>query len=187
MDALIPQIPETESYDDAYTKVERYLISLRIENRRVLSKLVYVILEKTAKHHKIDPTQDITTLAMQETFRMTSEWCEKVLGLEAHPGRGISLRGRLAMLISNMPLKWAKYFLSDEKLPKELINAMKETYLSAGPEFQKERMTHRALDFNPAASILAGTYKLANRNPYIRWIIYSAIILIFVLLFFLTR
>ena len=187
MDAIIPKIPETESYDDAYTKVERYLISLRIENRRILSKLVYVILETTAKTHQVNPAKDITTLAMEETHRLTSEWCARVLDLKANKNAGIPLQGRVAMLLSNMPSKWAKYFLSDEELPKELISAMKETYLSAGPEFQKSRMTHRALDFNPAASILAGTYKLANRSPFVKWIIYSTILLIFVLLFFLTR
>lgn len=187
MDAIISKVPETESYDDAYTKVERYLVSLRIENRRILSKLVYVILEKTAKKHQLEPGKEITTLAMEEANRLTSEWCEKVLGVKVDPGRGIPLKGRVAMLLSNMPSKWARYFLSDEELPKELISAMKETYLSAGPEFQMARMTHRALDFNPAASILAGTYKLANRSAFVRWVIYSVIVLIFVLLFFLTR
>lgn len=187
MDALIHKIPETESYDDAYTKVERYLISLRIENRRILSKLVYEILEKTSKIHQADSTKDITTLAMEETHRLTSEWCEKVLGLKSNPGRGIPLKGRVAMLLSNMPSKWAKYFLSDEELPKELVSAMKETYLSAGPEFQQARMTHRALDFNPAASIIAETYKLANRSPFFKWAIYIAILAVFILLFFATR
>lgn len=188
MDTIISKIPETESYDDAYTKVERYLISLRIENRRILSKLVYVILEKTAKAHQSDPKQDITTLAMEETNRLTSVWCEKVLGIKNTHGRGgIPLEGRVAMLLSNVPSKWAKYFLSDEELPKELISAMREAYISAGPEFQKSRMTHRALVFNPASAILAETYKLANRSPLVKWIIYSAIIFIFILLFFCTR
>lgn len=188
MDTLIPKIPETESYDDAYTKVERYLISLRIENRRILSKLVYVILEKTAKDHQADPTQDITTLAMEETNRLTSEWCEKVLGIKDSPERiGIPIKGRVAMLLSNVPSKWAKYFLSDEELPKELVRAMREAYISAGPEFQKSRMTHRALVFNPASLILAETYRLANRNPLVKWGIYSTIIFIFILLFFFTR
>ncbi|MEI6054658.1 MAG: hypothetical protein WCR55_01255 [Lentisphaerota bacterium] len=187
MDTIIPKIPETESYDDAYTKVERYLISLRIENRRILSKLVYVILEKTAQIHHLDLKHDITTLAMDETNRLTSEWCEKVLGIKGTPEKGIPLKGRVAMLLANVPSKWAKYFLSDGELPNELVSAMREAYISAGPEFQKSRMTHRALVFNPATSILAEAYRLANRRPFVKWAIYSAIIFIFILLFFFTR
>jgi len=187
MDTIIPKIPETDSYDDAYTKVEHYLRSLRIENRRILSKLVYTILEKTAAEQKNNPSLDITTLAMDETHNLTACWCAKVLGLKEIQGNGIPLRARVAMLLSNLPSKWVKYFLSDEQLPEELVKAMKEAYLTSGPEFQIARMTHRALDFNPAAGVLAETYKLANRSPIAKWVIYGVIILVFVLIFFLTR
>ncbi|HBM15556.1 MAG TPA: hypothetical protein DD381_04315 [Lentisphaeria bacterium] len=187
MDSLIIKIPETDTYDDAYTKVEHYLRALRIENRRILSKSVYVILEKAAAEHQNNPSSDIAALAMEETYKLTSRWCKNVLDLPPSNESEIPLKDKIAMLLSNVPTKWAKYFLSDDKLPEGLVKAMKKAYLTAGPEFQRARMTHRALDFNPAAGVLAETYKLANKNPIAKWLIYGAIIFIFALIFFLTR
>lgn len=187
MDTIGAVIPETESFDDAYTKVERYLISLQIKNRRILSKLVFLILENTAKKHALNPEENITTLAMSEAYRLTSEWCEKILGTKFIHSFGISIKGRLAMQLSDMPNKWAKYFLSEGELPQELISSMRKAYLSSGPDFQKKRMTQRALELNPAGSILAETFKLVNKIPYGTFIVYAAIIVIFMLLFYFTR
>ena len=187
MDSLIVKIPESDSYDDAYTKVEHYLKALRIENRLILSKLVYMILDKTAAEHKNCPPEDIAALAMEDAQKLTARWTEKILGMPASEEIGIQLKGRIALLLSNAPTKWAKYFLSDENLPDDLIKTMKDAYITAGPEFQKARMTHRALNFNPAAGVIAETYKLANKNPVVKWIIYGAIIFIFILIFFFTR
>lgn len=187
MDATKVTIPETESFDDAYTKVEHYLIALQIKNRRILSKLVYLILENTAKKHALHPEENITTLAMQEAHRLTSEWCEKILGIKFVHNTGIPARGRLAMLLSDMPNKWVKHFLSEGPLPQELVNSMRKAYLSSGPDFQIKRMTHRALELNPAGSILAETFKLVNKIPYGKLVIYLIIIALFICLFYLTR
>lgn len=187
MDTVKVNIPETESFDDAYTKVEHYLIALQIKNRRVLSKLVYLILENTAKKLSLKPEENITTLAMQEAHRLTSEWCEKILGMKFTQNAGIPAQGRLAMLLSDMPVKWAKYFLSEGPPPQELVNSMRKAYLSSGPDFQIKRMTKRALELNPAGSILAETFKFVNRSPSGKLIIYLIIIALFLLLFYATR
>ncbi len=187
MDTVKVTIPETESFDDAYTKVEHYLVALQIKNRRVLSKLVYLILENTAKKHSLNPEKNITTLAMQEAHRLTSEWCEKILGVKFTHNVGIPAQGKLAMLLSDIPNKWVKYFLSEGTVPQDLVDSMRKTYLSSGPDFQIKRMTHRALELNPAGSILAETFKFVNKIPYGKLVIYLIIIALFIFLFYLTR
>lgn len=187
MDTIKAAIPETESFDDAYTKVEHYLIALQIKNRRILSKLVYLILENTAKKHSLNPESNITTLAMQEAHRLTSEWCEKILGMKFTHSVGIPARGKLAMLLSDIPNKWVKQFLSEGPVPQELVDSMRKAYLSSGPDFQLKRMPHRALELNSAGSILAETFKFVNKIPYGKLIIYLIIIALFLLLFYLTR
>ncbi len=187
MDTVKVTIPETESFDDAYTKVEHYLVALQIKNRRVLSKLVYLILENTAKKHSLNPEKNITTLAMQEAHRLTSEWCEKILGVKFTHNVGIPAQGKLAMLLSDIPNKWVKYFLSEGAIPQDLVDSMRKTYLSSGPDFQIKRMTHRALELNPAGSILAETFKFVNKIPYGKLVIYLIIIALFIFLFYLTR
>jgi hypothetical protein len=185
MDTL-GKIPEGDAWDDAYNKVEHYLISLQLKNRRVISRLVYFILEKAVEKSKYNSHFNPTSIAMEEAYNLTTNWCEKVLGVKFDQ-KSIPIRGRVAMLLANLPEKWPQYFLNDGPWPKELIDSMKETYVKAGPDLQISRMKHRALEFTSAGSILAETFKFVNRQPYAKLIIYFVIAIAFILLFFLTR
>ncbi|HJO95266.1 MAG TPA: hypothetical protein QF753_17850 [Victivallales bacterium] len=180
-------LPNSEEWDEAYEKVERYLISLQIQNRRVISNLVYLILEKASHKVKDSPSLNPTTIAMQVAHKLTSEWCGKVLDTKFTSDYGIPVRGRLAMLLADLPNKWLKYFLNDDPLPKELRDSMKNIYLSAGPEFQKSRMKHRALELTPAGSILAETFKFVNKRPYLFWLLIIIITALLISLFYFTR
>jgi hypothetical protein len=186
MDTL-STLPNSKEWDEAYARVERYLISLQIQNRRVISNLVYLILEEASKKIKDTPSLNPTTIAMQEAHNLTSEWCGRVLDTKFTSGYGIPVRGRLAMLLADLPNKWLKYFLNDDPFPDEFRDSMKNTYLTAGPEFQKSRMKHRALELTPAGSILAETFKFVNKRPYLFWLLTIIIAALLVSLFYFTR
>ena len=185
--SITSKIPEEDSFDDAYVKVEHYLRSLRIKNRRVLSKLVYLILDNTYKKLALFPDKNVTTLAIEEAMQLTSNWCEKVLNTKFNEDQGISPRARVAMMLSDLPDRWVKSFLSEDKLPADLIEAMQKSYISSGPDFQIKRMKQRALEFNPAGNLLAGTLGLANRIPVLKWAIAVLIFVAFMTMFLFTR
>ena len=162
----IKNIPNECYWDDAYNKVEHYLLALRIKNRRVLSRLVYLILDKAADRLANEPKKNPTTLAMEEAHKITAAWLDKVLGKQNVDNK-ISVRGRLAMLLANVPDKWLQYFLEDGPWPNDFIIAMRESYVSAGPDFQKSRMLPRALKFTPAGSIMAEKRSNLSENAHI--------------------
>ncbi len=182
----VKNFPNSEEWDMAYHKVELYLTSLKIKNRRVVSKLSYMILDKAILKSKIDKTSSPTELAMREAFSMASQWCGKILGID-FGDYGIPVRARLAMLFSELPEKWCIYFLSDEELPPELIKRMRDTYIISGPDFQSSKMIHRALKLNPAGSVLAETFRLAGRRPFFKRLVFILIAIAFVLIFYFTR
>lgn len=178
---------DTEIWDDAYNKVEHYLLALQIKNRRILSKLVYLILEKAAARLEQSPESNPTILAMEETRKITTHWLASVLVEKFDEHAGIPTRGRLAMLLADVPNKWVRSFLADPPWPEEFISSMKKAYKMAGPDFQHSNMKHRALEFNPAGSILAETFRLVGRYPYFKWLIYIIVALVFICIFLFTR
>jgi hypothetical protein len=187
MDTINNNLLNTVEWDNAYAKVERYLISLQIQNKRIISKLVYLILEEASKKVKESPSLNPTTIAMQEAQNLTSRWCEKVLETKFTHGNGIPVSGRVAMLLADLPNKWLKYFLNDGPWPKDFTDSMKSSYLSAGPGFQKSKMKHRALELTPAGSILAETFKFVNKRPHLFGILIIIIAALLVSLFYFTR
>ena len=183
----IKKIPDECYWDDAYDKVEHYLLALKIKNRRVLSKLVYLILDKAAKRLANEPHKNQTTVAMEEAHRITAEWLDRVLG-KKNTSNKISVRGRLAMLLADVPDKWLEYFLEDGPWPEEFLKEMQEAYVYAGPDFQKARMLPRALKFTSTGSIIAETFKFLGKRPHLKWLVYWFIIaILFILLFYSTR
>ena len=183
----IRKISEDSYWDDAYHKVENYLLALRIKNKRVLSGLVYRILERAAARLEKSPSKNPTTVAMEEAHEITAEWYRKVLGIEKNE-HNIPVRGRLAMLLADVPNKWLKYFLVDGPWPDEFVKAMQDSFLLAGPDFQKSKMQRRNLDLTRPAIVIAETLKLIERRPVFRFLIYwILIVLLFVFVFYITR
>ena len=93
----------------------------------------------------------------------------------------LSTRGRLALLLADMPGKWQDQFLRPGPWPAEFVVAMRETYLRAGPDFQLAKMTPRPLDLGPIATLTQ-----FSRLPYARmvaiWVLFG---LLLILLFYL--
>ena len=65
----------------------------------------------------------------------------------------LSTRGRLALLLADMPGKWQDQFLRPGPWPEEFVNAMRDTYLRAGPDFQLSKMAPRPLDLGPMTTL----------------------------------
>ncbi len=178
---------DSSFWDEAYAKVENYFDALRIRNKRVLTKLVYQILDRANKRLEKFPDGDPTIFAMEEAHHITSEWYRKVLGIgieeEVIPGRA-----RLAVLLADVPNKWLDYFLVDGPWPDEFVKALKDAFVSAGPDFEKSTMHHRALELTQPGRVIAETFKLAVKRRLVKYIIYwVVIVLLLVLVFYITR
>lgn len=166
-----------EQWNAAYTRVENYFRALRIRNRVLLGQLVLQVLERAMKRAANEPGRPVTELAAEELDLLVTEWFANVLeriptGVE----QMLSARGRLALLLADMPGKWQDQFLRPGPWPKEFVTAMRENYLRAGPDFQFSRMTPRPLELGPVAGLTR-----FGRLPYSRmalsWIAFAALLI----------
>ncbi|MGH7977159.1 MAG: hypothetical protein ACREC8_10930 [Limisphaerales bacterium] len=173
-----------EEWNAAYAKVESYFHALRIRNKSLLGQLVLRVLERAQCRAPAEPEHSATQLAAEEMERLVNEWFNTVLKTPLkRTDRNISTRGRLALLLADMPGKWQEQFLRPGPWPEEFTSAMHETFLRAGPDFQLSKMTPRPLDLGPITTLTN-----LGRLPYFRmalvWMLFA---LLLVGIFLLTH
>jgi hypothetical protein len=173
-----------DEWNAAYGRVESYFYALRIRNKTLLGQMVLRVLERAMNRAPAEPSHSATQLAVEEMERLVNEWFADALQIPpAQRDQTLSTRGRLALLLADMPGKWQDQFLRPGPWPEEFVSAMREGYLRAGPDFQLSLMTPRPFDLGPLT-----TLQNLGRLPYIRMIlIWTILILLFVLIFKLTH
>lgn len=173
-----------EEWNAAYAKVESYFNALRIRNRVLLGELVQQVLDRAMKRAPLEPQRSPTELAAEEMDQVVTEWFAAVLeriptGVE----HLLNTRGRLALLLADMPGRWQDQFLRPGPWPKEFVDAMQEAYLRAGPDFQLSQMTPRPLDLLPITT-LSNLGKVPFEKMVIIWV---AFLLVLGFLFWVTH
>lgn len=173
-----------EEWNAAYSKVESYFNALRVRNKMLLGRLVLHVIKRAMRRAPTEPQRNATEIAAEEMDRLVTEWFEQIL---KEPPTGadhmLSTRGRLALLLADMPGKWQDQFLRPGPWPDEFVSAMREAYLRAGPDFQLSQMTPRPLDLGPIATLTR-----ISRLPYAKMVsIWVLFVLILVVLFVLTH
>jgi hypothetical protein len=173
-----------EEWNAAYEKVENYFHALRVRNKALLGRLVLRVLERAAHRAPAEPERSATQLAAEEMDRIVIEWFAQVLQEPpANADQMLSTRGRLALLLADMPGRWQEQFLRPGPWPKEFISAMRETYLRAGPDFQLSKMTPRPFDLGPITT-LTNLGKLPYLKMVLAWTLFA---LLLVAIFILTH
>ena len=173
-----------DEWNAAYARVENYFYALRIQNKTLLGQMVLQVLDRAMNRAPSEPNHSATQLAVEEMERLVNEWFADVLQIPpAQRNETLSTRGRLSLLLADMPGKWQDQFLRPGPWPEEFISAMREGYLRAGPDFQISRMTPRPFDLGPLT-----TLQNLGRLPYTRMIlIWAVFILLFILIFKMTH
>jgi len=166
-----------DEWNTAYAKVESYFNSLRVRNKVLLGQMVALVIGRAMRRAAEVPQRSASELAAEEMDHLVTEWFAEVLQ-EPPTNRDhlLSTRGRLALLLADMPGKWQDQFLRPGPWPEEFVKAMREAYLRAGPDFQLSQMTPRPLDLGPITTI-TGIREVKFSKMISIWII-SAIILV---------
>ena len=172
-----------EEWNAAYVKVENYFHALRIRNKPLLGQLVLRVLERAQRRAPGDK-RSATEIAAEEMDRIVTEWFAQVLQTSpAAREQTLSTRGRLALLLADMPGKWQDQFLRPGPWPKEFVDAMRECFFRAGPDFQLSKMTPRPLDLGPITTLTN-----FGRLPYVRMVVaWGGFALVLVAAFWLTH
>jgi len=172
-----------EEWNAAYSKVESYFHALRVRNKVLLGQLVARVLERAMQRSARETQRSATELALEELDCLVNEWFTEVLQSPPAGAEMLSTRGRLALLLADMPGHWQDQFLHPGPWPPEFALKMRETYLRAGPDFQLAKMTPRPLDFGPIT-----TLSQMSHLPYFKmtaiWVFFA---LLLILLFYVTH
>lgn len=167
-----------DGWDEAYARVEAYFSALRIRNKLLLSRLVYRVLKNAASMQRQSGGEP-QVLAMQSAAKLVAEWFERVLEVKL-PEERIAGRGRLALLLADMPGRWERYFLAEPPWPEEFVEKMRRSYLNAGPKFQARTMTPRPIEISAIVTGASETWESLNRTPIIRamisWTLVTALV-----------
>ena len=173
-----------DEWNAAYTKVESYFHALRVRNKVLLGRLVNQVLRRAMDRAPHEPQLSATQIAAQEMDALVSEWFSQVL---QHPATGsdhmLSTRGRMALLLADMPGKWQDQFLQPSPWPEEFQSAMRKTFLQAGPDFQIAQMAPRPLHLGPITT-LTNLAHLYYSKMVVLWLLFGALL---VLIFKLTH
>ncbi len=191
MDPLSFIKPRSGNYVDwseAYARVENYFCSLRIQNKLLLSQLVAKILTRAAQRLEQSPGMSPQKLAMEEARKEVLEWFESVMAAANVTSDESGAKGRLALFLADMPVRWQKEFLHPGPWPDDFLDAFRITYLKTGPDFQKGVMRPREIDLGPVSAIADETWKAIDRWPLLGttlvWSMYLGLLGVF---FYLTR
>ncbi|MGD0745716.1 MAG: hypothetical protein ABSA45_11230 [Verrucomicrobiota bacterium] len=173
-----------EEWNAAYVKVENYFHALRVRNKALLGQLVLRVLERAMRRAPAEPGRSATQLAAEEMDRLVIEWFAAVLQESpANEDQMLTTRGRLALLLADMPGRWQEQFLRPGPWPQEFIGAMRETYFRAGPDFQLSKMAPRPLDLGAITTLTN-----LGRLPYVRMaLVWAGFAALLVAVFWLTH
>jgi len=173
-----------EEWNAAYVKVENYFHALRIRNKPLLGQLVLRVLERAQRRAPAEPQRTATELAAEEMDRIVTEWFAQVLQTSpVGSEHTLSTRGRLALLLADMPGRWQDQFLRPGPWPAEFVEAMRESFFRAGPDFQLSKMIPRPLDLGPITTLTN-----FGKIPYVRMaLVWGGYALLLVAIFWLTH
>ncbi len=169
-----------EEWNAAYTRVESYLLALRVRNRELLGQLVIQVLQRARRRAAREPQRPPIELAAEELDSVVTDWFAQVL--QESPGSTdhlLTTRGRLALLMADMPGKWQDQFLHPGPWPEAFTSAMREAYLRAGPDFQRSKMPPRPLDLATITTLTS-----LSRTPWLRIVFIWALVALALILYF---
>ena len=96
-----------EDWNTAYAKVESYFHALRVRDKVLLARLVIHVLKRAMRRAPLELQRSVTELAAEEMDQVVTDWFAQVLQeTPANPDHMLSTRGRLALLLADMPGKW---------------------------------------------------------------------------------
>jgi hypothetical protein len=135
-----PVAPSDPVWDAAFLRVESYLRAHHIESRVLLNQLATEIMRQTRALSGNLPADEVLGLAMKVAHTQIGQWFARIFPEGDWSDERFRARGRLALLLTDMPGRWSQHFLSPEPLPEELAEAMRTCAFQPGPELHFTNM-----------------------------------------------
>lgn len=142
--------PVDAAWDEAYLRVESYLRAHHLESRVLLARLTTEILAAARELAVQMPDESPVSVALRVAHARIGEWLQNALREGDWADERFRARGRLALLLSELPERCPERFLSAESLPAPVANRLATASLLAAPEFRPTPMPPALLEFRLA-------------------------------------
>ena len=146
MNNFCPTTGSPQEWNEAYYRLADYLRAHLFTDKIHQSQVILRILQRAAARHAANPSQSPVTVAMEEAKGEIEQWFRLLLAGREISSERTAVTGRLALVLTDAPAKWPNVFLEMQEIPDELIHAMQQATLQAGPELQVSSMVPRPLD-----------------------------------------
>lgn len=174
-----PPVPANADWDEAFVRVESYLRSHHLESRVLLTHLTTEILKSARALASQMPAEAPVTIAMRVAHAHIGEWLQGVLHEGDWADERFRARGRLALLMSELPQQCPERFLSNEPLPTAVADRLVESRLEPAPEFRLTPMPPAMLEF-PIADYAEEKWVTFSRSTFSRaaasWVVFIGVL-----------
>ena len=167
--------PTTEEWNEAYVTVESYLLALGLRNRVLLSRLILQILDRAQARLQDDHSLKAPSVSMEETISIVADWFSRAADVKL-PENRLAARGRLALLLADIPGRYQAYILAEPPLPPEVSAALQESYLRAEPLLQRRSMVPRPISLNPIMRQASAWWESLHRAPIVKGLVFLTIL-----------
>ena len=145
--ATVASVPAGPDWDEAFLRVASYLRAHHLESRVLLNHLATEIMAQARERARENPDHAPVTLAMGVTHERIGAWFARA-GRDADwANERVRAADRLALVLADLPGRWANCFLSTEPVPQELAEALASATLEPGPELHFSNMPPAPLEF----------------------------------------
>lgn len=163
--AIPPPIESDAAWSAATERIERYLRAHRLASSAQISRLAAEIVGMARVNQR--PGVDPVTLAMETVDAGMSAWFARLLPAGEPGDAHLHVRGRVALAMGEVPVRWPEYFLRESAVPVELVRAMREADLGRSPEIKFSNMAPRPVAA-PATATSRLRWQLSYRWPFLR-------------------
>ena len=136
------------AWDEAFLRVESYLRAHHLQSRVLLNQLTTGIIEEAHERVSVNASEAPVVAAMRVTHERMAAWFARVGHAGDWSDERVRANGRLALVLADVPGRWANNFLSAAPVPAALATALTTGVLRPGPELRFSKMSAAPLEFS---------------------------------------
>jgi hypothetical protein len=142
-----PAVPAGAAWDEAFLRVESYLRAHHLESRVRLNQITTEIIHEAHQQSLANPDAEPVAVAMRCTHARIGAWFSHAGHNGDWSDERVRARGRLALVLKELPGRAANCFLSNDPGPSELPAVIASAVLRPGPELHLSNMPPAPLEF----------------------------------------
>jgi len=136
------------AWDEAFLRVESYFRAHNLQSRVLLNQLTTGIIEEAHERAGANGGEEPVVAAMRVTHERMAAWFGRVGHAGDWSDERVRANGRLALVLADVPGRWANHLFSAAPVPAELATALTTGVLRPGPELHFSKMSVAPLEFS---------------------------------------